>query len=184
MDSRFLLHNSHLDGSKAFLKWDPQLRRLSQQKYVNIPSILDKLPTIPGIYTLGGGRQIGKTTLLKQWMLQLLDKGVEPQTIVFFTGELIDDHHALLQLLQQQIKSMPQDKLLYILLDEVTYIKDWDKAIKYAADSGLLENVILLLTGSDLSLIQEARMRFPEDEVKQAKLIFIYIHFHFMSLLN
>jgi len=46
-------------------------------------------------------------------------------------------------------------------LDEVTYIKDWDKAVKFAADAGLLEDTFLMLTGSDLSLIQEARMRFP-----------------------
>ena len=47
------------------------------------------------------------------------------------------------------------------MLDEITYIRDWDKVIKYAADSGLLERTILMLTGSDALLIQEARMRFP-----------------------
>jgi uncharacterized protein len=162
MDTRFLIHNTHLDGAKAFQERDPQLRRLKQQKFVHIPSLLHKLPTtIPGIYSLGGGRQIGKTTLLKQWMFYLLKKGVSPQNIAFFSGELIDDHHSLLQLLQHQLSEMPSRKLCFILIDEITYIKEWDKTIKYAADSGLLDNVVLLLTGSDLGLMQEARMRFP-----------------------
>jgi hypothetical protein len=47
------------------------------------------------------------------------------------------------------------------LIDEITYITQWDKTIKYLADAGLLENTVLMLTGSDLTLITEARMRFP-----------------------
>ncbi|RTZ97543.1 MAG: ATP-binding protein [Deltaproteobacteria bacterium] len=51
--------------------------------------------------------------------------------------------------------------LQYIFLDEVTYIRHWDKGIKYLADAGILENVIMILTGSDLAIIKEARMRLP-----------------------
>jgi predicted AAA+ superfamily ATPase len=47
-------------------------------------------------------------------------------------------------------------------LDVVTYIRDWDRGVKYLADAGMLENSVLFLTGSDLVIIQEARMRFPE----------------------
>lgn len=156
MDSRFSPHNSHLDGTESFLDRDPQLRRLKTQTYVNIPELLDKLPTRePGIYTLGGGRQIGKTTLLKQWMLKLLEQGVTPESIAFLSGELIDDQHTLLRLLE------PLQKVRFLIIDEVTYIKDWDRGIKYLADAGLLENTILMLTGSDLIMIQEARIRFP-----------------------
>lgn len=162
MDSRFLSHNTHLEDAKRFVELDFQLRQLYRQPYVHIPALLNQLPlNIEGIYTLGGGRQVGKTTLLKQWMEKLLLAGVAPAAIAFFTGELIDNHHTLLHLLQAQLANMPTDRMKYIILDEVTYIQDWDKGIKYAADAGWLENVILILTGSDLVLIQEARMRFP-----------------------
>ncbi len=83
-----------------------------------------------------------------------------PQSIAFFSGEIIDDHHALLSLLQRQLDSMTS-KFCYIIIDEVTYIKNWDKAIKYAADAGMLTNVVLFLTGSDLVLMQETRKTFP-----------------------
>ncbi len=162
MDPRFAAHNTHLDDAKRFQELDPQLRRLKTQTYIHQPALLAELPhNIPGIYTLGGGRQIGKTTLIKQWMAQLISQKTDPTSIAFFSGELIDDHHSLLQLLKNQLLTMPNQSLRYILLDEVTYIRDWDKAIKYAADMGLLDNVVLLLTGSDLTLIQEARSRFP-----------------------
>lgn len=162
MDPRFSAHNTHLLEPEHFHDFDPQLRRLKTQAYIHHPRLLNELPdNIPGIYTLGGGRQIGKTTLLKQWMAALIHKQIQPERIAFFSGELIDDHHALFYLLSQQLELMPNEGVNYLLLDEVTYILDWDKAIKYAADLGLFDRVILVLTGSDLSLMQEARMRFP-----------------------
>lgn len=162
MDPRFLPHNTHLEVPQQFALRDPQLRQLKKQKYIYRSALLDQFPLdIPGIYTLGGGRQIGKSTLLKQWMLELLTKKVAPKSIIFFTGELINDHHALLHLLQTELETMSDQNIHYIIIDEITYIKDWDKTIKYLADAGLLENCILMLTGSDLTLIQEARMRFP-----------------------
>lgn len=163
MDPRFIAHNTHLENPKQFQTLDPQLRRLKNQKYIYVSPLLEKLPVnVPGIYTLGGGRQVGKTTLLKQWMQFLLEnQKIPPNSIAFFSGELISDNHSLYSLLQTQLEEMPNESINYIIVDEVTYIKDWDKAVKYAADIGLLDNTVLMLTGSDLVLIQEARMRFP-----------------------
>lgn len=162
MDPRFLAHNYHLENPAQFDALDPHLLQLKKQVYVFRSSLIDRLPTkISGIYLLSGGRQIGKTTLLKQWMLQLLRQNIDPQAIAFLSGELIDDHHMLLHLLQQQVTNMGKNKLKYLILDEVSYIKGWDKGIKFAVDSGLLEEVILILTGSDIIFIQEARSRFP-----------------------
>jgi len=160
MDSRFLAHNSHLDNPKAFGKLDPHLRLLSKQSLIHSPALLTSLPAgKSGIYSIAGGRQIGKTTLLKQWMQILLKSKTPAENIAFFTGELIDDHHTLVRLLTEHLQE--HETLQYILLDEVSYIKGWDKGIKFLADSGILENTVLVLTGSDTTFIQEARMRFP-----------------------
>ncbi len=48
-----------------------------------------------------------------------------------------------------------------MILDEVTYIRDWDRGVKYAADAGLLERTSLMITGSDLALMSEAKATFP-----------------------
>lgn len=87
----------------------------------------------------------------------------------FFSGELIDDHHSLLALIQEQLTAVPESSLNYLILDEVSYIRNWDKAVKYAADAGMLEQTILMLTGSDIAFIQEARMRFPGRRGQVAK---------------
>ena len=162
LDTRFLPHNAHWDDPAEFAERDPQLRQLARQAHVHVSALLARLPReTPGIYTLGGGRQVGKTTLLKQWMSALLADGVAPGNIAFFSGELIDDHHGLLRLLQERLTGLPDGNMRYLLLDEATYIRDWDKAVKYAADAGLLEQTVLMITGSDLALIREARARFP-----------------------
>ena len=162
MDIRFLPHNTHFEGAEEFFRNDPHLKALGKQPLVYRSPLLKELPHHQeGIYTIGGGRQVGKTTLLKQWMADLLRGGVAPQRIVYFTGELIDDHHSLVRLLMETLEGMSSNDLRYLLLDEVTYIRQWDKGIKYLADAGILQNTVMVLTGSDLVIIQEARMRFP-----------------------
>lgn len=169
MLDEFVMHNLHWENKEEFYQKDPQLRRLQQLKYAHVPKVLEALPKKDaGIYTIGGGRQIGKSTLLKQWMKVLLQGGIPPKTIYYLSGELILDSRRLLNLLQEIFENITKngenllnDSLLYIIVDEVTYIKDWDKGVKFAADAGWLDRVVLVLTGSDLVLMQEARMRFP-----------------------
>ncbi len=155
-------HNTHLDDPAAFEDRDPNLRQLKSHVHVHRSSLLDRLPAkVPGIYTLGGGRQIGKTTLVKQWMNELLCAGTEPERIFYLTGELIDDHHSLVRLISDCLAGIGPEGVRYVMIDEITYVRDWDKGIKYLADAGFLEDVVLLLTGSDLHIIREARVRFP-----------------------
>ncbi len=151
MDIRFSPHNTHLESPDAFSSRDPHLARLSKLPMAHASSLLDDLPFgTPGIYTLGGGRQVGKTTLTKQWMSHLLKKKAPPEAIRYLSGELIDDHHSLVRHLTDIFDEAPLDNVLhYLILDEVTYIKDWDKGIKYVADAGLFEQTAIMLTGSD-----------------------------------
>lgn len=162
MDIRFSPHNLHRESPEIFRALDPNLKQLREQKLVYRCPLLDQFINLkPGIYTLSGGRQIGKSTLMKQWMDELLTAGTHPETMVYLTGELIDDHHSLVRVLTELIGEMPDEKPRCIILDEVTYIREWDRGVKYLADAGMLENVVLMLTGSDSVFIQEARMRLP-----------------------
>jgi uncharacterized protein len=177
MDAIFLPNNSHWHDPARFTELDPNLQNLASQSLVHEHQILDELPMAePGIYTLGGGRQIGKSTLLKQWMAKLLRQSVAPKSIAFISGEFIDDHHALMRTIQTLLAKMEGD-LKYLIIDEVTYINDWDKAIKYAADIRLFQDVVVIVTGSDLALIKQARMTFPGRRGKAKK-----VNFHLYPL--
>jgi len=48
-----------------------------------------------------------------------------------------------------------------LIIDEITYIKDWDRVIKALADEGAFYEGLALLTGSDTWILKEAAMRFP-----------------------
>lgn len=162
MDPRFLPHNIHLQSIREFSSRDPNLRQLAKLPLPYRFPLLDHWRHLEaGIYSLTGGRQIGKTTVLKQWMVQLLEAGTDPRQIGYFAGELIDDHHTLVRLLTEQVSEWAERERGYLLVDEATYIRDWDKGVKFLADAGILENAILMISGSDSAIIQEARMRFP-----------------------
>jgi len=49
----------------------------------------------------------------------------------------------------------------YLLLDEVSSIKDWQRAIKFLVDKGRLASVTLILTGSHTLDIKKASERLP-----------------------
>lgn len=179
MDPRFDIHNSHLAGSRTFERTDPHLRTLKQQKYVYHAPLIEELNTeIPGIYTVGGGRQIGKTTMLKQWMLKLINMGVKPESIAFLSGEPIDDQNSLIQILTDQLNQMPEKALRYILIDEVTYISNWAKGIKYLADSGLFGDAVVVLSGSDAVQLREEAIIYLAGRRGKADIV----DFHMYSL--
>ncbi|MFW5788764.1 MAG: ATP-binding protein [Spirochaetota bacterium] len=162
LDPRFLPHNSHHRWPQEFADRDPQLSVLRRHPLVHRFALLDALPRhAPGIYSVTGGRQLGKTTLVKQWMLELLSDEPDPRSIVYLTGELLDDHHSLVTAVTRLFNDRGDGPVRHLCIDEVTYIKEWDRGIKYLADAGFLEGVTLLLTGSDSVLIREARMRLP-----------------------
>ncbi len=175
MDSTQALHNLHWDDVDRFLALDPQLARLAAQPLIHVPRLLAQLPADePGVYSVGGARQIGKTTLVKQWMARLLERGVTPKRVAFLTGELIDDHHSLVRHVTDLLHEMPAGRR-YLAIDEITYVRDWDRGIKFLADAALLDEVVVLLTGSDLALMHEARARFPGRRGRAAQVDF---HLH------
>lgn len=162
LDPRLQVHNSHWQAAAEFARQDPTLRRLLQLPLVHEPTLLQELPLqTPGIYTLVGGRQVGKSTLLKQLMQRLLADGKAPQRLAYVTCEPVVDTEELRRLLAGLLAAMPQDGLVWLLVDEVTYVDGWDRAIKFLADAGSFDRCFLLLTGSDHVLIQDSLKRLP-----------------------
>lgn len=50
---------------------------------------------------------------------------------------------------------------VFIFLDEITTIKDWQRGIKYLADLGALENAAIILSGSNASDLRTGIERLP-----------------------
>ncbi|MBE0433156.1 ATP-binding protein [candidate division WOR-3 bacterium] len=163
MKSELLIHNLFKQSIDAFLKNDPHLNNLARLRYVFHPSLEREITMdIPGIYMLTGGRQVGKSTLMKLMIQNLLgDKKVPPEQICYVACDLFERYQELVTVMQQGFDEMDRKKYHYLFLDEITYVKDWDRAIKYFADLGYFKNGSLLITGSDSVILKESMKKFP-----------------------
>jgi predicted AAA+ superfamily ATPase len=181
---RFNLHNQHWEGLDRFKNHDPQLKRLEGLPYLYKSPLLAEIPTeISGIYLLDGGRQVGKSTLLKQLMQGVLEKGQFPADhILFLTGEIIRNQDDLRRTLEVFLNG--KNGRILILLDEVGYIKDWDRAIKYLADAGRFDQASVILTGSNSVIIKDAMKRFPGRRGKADQVNFHYYPLSFAEFVN
>ncbi len=109
-----------------------------------------------------GPRQVGKTTYLKLFIKHLIEKGIDPKRILYFSCDMIRDFEEISEIVRfsdQQI-----DGRKYILLDEVTFVEGWQRSIKYLLDSALGKDKVLYVTGS--SSIALKKETFPGRVIK------------------
>lgn len=115
------------------------------------------------IYTLRGPRQVGKTTLVKLIIRDLLKEIEHPQSIFYFTCDLVADEKELFEVLNLYLNWAAAFRLerKYIFLDEISSVRDWEKGLKYLVDTGALENASVVLTGSHSIDIKSSIERLP-----------------------
>jgi predicted AAA+ superfamily ATPase len=105
------------------------------------------------IQVLTGIRRCGKTTLLRQCMRYLLDRGIKKEQVIFIP---CDD--PLLKIknfedLHRILKGFQAKERLFVFLDEVQAVKGWEKYVKSVYDSG--SNVKFIITGSTASFFEK-----------------------------
>lgn len=107
-------------------------------------------------YTLRGPRQVGKSTLLKRIIRQLLvERRVPPSCVLysdvegagFTTPTKLGNALTAYATWARGRASAPAQRL-YLFLDEVTGIKDWGNVVRTLHAHGVLTNVCVLATGS------------------------------------
>lgn len=102
------------------------------------------------IYSLRGPRQVGKTTLLRLKIRELLKSGVDARRIFYWACDQVKSFERLSSTIGGYVdwaRRFSKDRL-YLFLDEVSAVKDWQRSIKYLYDIGKLNNCLVLLTGS------------------------------------
>lgn len=74
------------------------------------------------------------------------DKQFKPARVFYLPCDQISDHLHLTKIIklfvEEDLKSLADPFLL--ILDEIIYVKDWDKSIKALADELFLETVFVL----------------------------------------
>ncbi len=105
------------------------------------------LPTPQESVLVMGPRQVGKTTFLKTSILDLLEKGVEPAKILFFSCESLRGREQLVSLVHEY-RTLVNPREAYIFLDEVTFVEEWNTALLHLFNAGYLRNSLVFVSGS------------------------------------
>lgn len=114
-----------------------------------------------------GPRQVGKTTMLKLFIHDLIKKGVNPRNILYFSCEPLSKKQDIIELFSDYNRISTEIKgRKYLFLDEATQIKDWELAIKYFLETELSKNKILVTTGSNALLLKRGSERLPGRDLK------------------
>ena len=109
-----------------------------------------------------GPRQVGKTTYLKLVILDLIERGISPRNILYFSCDLLKDYRDIVEILRFFSRMQRGEK--FVFLDEVTFVEGWERAIKFFLDSPLKANTTLYVTGS--SSLGLKRESFPGRPIK------------------
>ncbi len=162
MPSQLQQHNRFKESLKSFEEQDPHLTKLADMK-LNHPLDWWKALNlaVSGIYILSGGRQVGKSTSCKLLIRHCLKKKLLPPTHIFYLAcDQIFDAKELSATIRDLLDNIMHENFL-IIIDEVTFVKDWDRVIKGLADAGYFHHGVCILTGSDTLILKEAAMSFP-----------------------
>jgi len=155
---------------------DEKIMEYERGAYRYIPPILTEYPeNSDAILTLRGPRQIGKSTSMKLLIRRLLlDLKIPKKHVFYFSLDRIEDFEQLYQLIDCYLRHIKptRPQRLHIFLDEISFVREWQRGIKALADEGKLKNATLLLTGSNLMDIGEGAERMPGRRGKLSKLDF------------
>ncbi len=147
--------------AKEKIDEDVNIEKLNKVKYVWHPEVIDSFDTGKDvIYTLRGSRQVGKTTALKLLIKKLLKKN-QKENICYLTCNNIDTYRELIEVLQIYLEWVNNAERKYIFIDEITFVKNWTRAIKHLADIGLLQKCTIILTGSNSHDLKYEVERMP-----------------------
>ena len=133
---------------------------IAEWKAFELPSLVKREVEIPlepsSIPCIGGGRQVGKTYRVYQLIEELLRKGFPKDNILYIDFE----HERLRNLdalnLEEMLKvfyklgDVDETKPIYLFLDEVQTVRDWDKWVRRVFDSRKFR---IYITGSSSKIL-------------------------------
>lgn len=129
-----------------------QLKEFKRNGYFTCKKALDS--DLRRNVVMSGARRTGKTTIMYQLISELLEKGVKPQNILFFTF----DHPVIRMtgldsLLSIYHNSISNDEKFWLFIDEVQFDKNWTHYLKMAYDMNPLMHVVA--TGSASAVVED-----------------------------
>lgn len=129
---------------------------------------LERLPALSRrkqIEVIVGGRRMGKTTLIKQFIKRMIQQGVEAKDILYLA---LDNPSLSATPLSEHLKSIRKIHLhdrgrkLFLFLDEVQESVNWEAELKSLYD---MERLKIFCTGSTSALVARERSRLTGRQI-------------------
>jgi predicted AAA+ superfamily ATPase len=139
----------YAEWKSSKLKWRPRETDLLSLKPFSLNFVV-------------GPRRVGKTTLIKIVVHELLER-VDPKSVFYYSCDELTDHVELGEVLDAYLDSKSAWGLAnsYIFLDEITFVREWWRAVKLRIDDGSLRKDVVTITGSASIELVKAKESFP-----------------------
>ena len=165
------LAQGRLDAPGVF----PHLEQLARAPFVfPVDFGLPKLPQEPGVITIRGARQYGKSTWLEQQIRQTL-QDFGPGSCFYLNGDEIPRAHDLLEAVQALVPAFSSRAAVKrLFIDEITAIEGWTGALKRLLDSGSLREVLVVTTGSRAHDLRRGTERLPGRKGRLSRTAYLF----------
>ncbi len=161
ISSRLFLMNPWWTDPGKFIS-DPAFATLfSSSVYFENP-LLDEL-SLEGrpFYIIRGPRQVGKTTFLRMLIRKvILEKRFEPDNILFMSCESFVSFTDIIDAIEPWL-SLRRERRKLLILDEVSFVPEWQRAILHFENTGQLVDTPLFITGSNARDLKQSSEKFP-----------------------
>ena len=140
-------------GSSA--KRDPRLRR--EIGY-------DSEPDNTMVYSVRGPRQVGKTTMIKMQIRDMISAGTDPWNVLYCQFDLAGAPQEIADTVKEYLELSRRHRgrrRSYLFLDEISSVPNWQKGVKWLVDAGLLFNCTVLAAGSASVDVRKATELMP-----------------------
>lgn len=128
---------------------DAYYAQMKRREYFHLfkPLLMER--SIKRAVVLMGPRRVGKTVMLFHSIAELIEKGVDPKQICYLSIETpIYNGIGLEELLKLflEISGQQYNSELYLIFDEIQYLKDWELHLKSLVDS--YHHIKFIVSGS------------------------------------
>ncbi|MEO0266925.1 MAG: AAA family ATPase [candidate division WOR-3 bacterium] len=138
----------------------------NSKKFYNFSFLIfRKVQSFKPNYIIRGPRQVGKTYFMIRTAIEIMGKNLAlPECITYISCDRLGGKGELKNL-ARELKELLRDKKggKFLLLDEVTYLKDWISVYKEICEDGFFN---LIATGSRPKELQKGGEYFPGRNVK------------------
>jgi hypothetical protein len=155
--SEIVSQNPWWKHEAEFVRHDQSLQRAKPIFFKRKEISLEK----GGIYILRGPRQVGKTTYLKDTVKKLIEKGIPQKDILYLSLDFFTSRREVRNAIGYFLDLTRDSAEIYLFLDEITSLEDWNLELKYLADQGITRKGVIFATGSSAIKLKEKGELLP-----------------------